>query len=130
MKAIEESLPNGFHDAALYDILIDLQSRAIVMTVGADLSSPAGPESMSQLRRCKVSISGVEYVQVEPIRAPKWPPGSNYISIDAGPLEGDSLHKVHPEILPADCWAYWVFLSNTNSFVHVVARDAKFEWLE
>ena len=130
MEAINQGLPNGFHDAALYEIAIDLQARLVTLTIGADISSYAKRERMPKLRKCRLVISGVEFVQVEPLQSPNWPVGSSYISIDSDSLEGERLHAVYPRPLPTGCWAQWVFMSDTNSFIYLIAREAKFTWLE
>jgi hypothetical protein len=32
--------------------------------------------------------------------------------------------------LPEGSFAYWFFVNNWNSFIHVAAMDAQFEWKE
>jgi hypothetical protein len=128
LEAIESNIPNGFHDAALYEIGLDLEKREMTLVLGADVSSTEGDGRIAY-RRCRVLISGVAFVQMDPLRDARKAGDEYWSQIDSGVLEGKRLKEVYPSPLPEGSFAYWFFMNETNGFIYLVAREAKFEWL-
>ena len=124
---IEKELPNGFHDGELHSFTISRERREMSLEMSADMSDSEVTRRIVH-RRCRVSLTGLIFVQVE---APCVPADSNERDtlIDDGDLNGDRLARVWPDPLPRDSFARWIFLNATNGFIYFAATGAELEWL-
>jgi len=84
---------------------------------------------MPIFKQCRIDVSGIEWFQLEPFRVPNRLGGKDHVTIDGGVLDGDRLRAAYAADLPQRAWAYWFFLRESNSFIHIVARNAALEWL-
>jgi hypothetical protein len=129
ISEIENSLPNGFHDADLYEFHVDFVRRVADFTFGIDVSDSEKQNNIIY-RRGRLILSDLFFCSLEPPRSFSEIKSGEGLSCDAGVLEGDRLSKVHSGEMPKDTFAYWFFLNETNSFIYVAAKKASFEWLE
>jgi hypothetical protein len=129
-ERIEDALPSGFHDGALFELQISRERREMTLILGADMSTGIGGDCRVRLRRCRVHITGLSFVSIEPpfLEGSGTHPGGGMI--DTGILEGVRLKEVHPQDLPTGVHASYIFMSETNSFIYFAGRDGEFEWLE
>jgi hypothetical protein len=129
---IENSLPNGFHDAFLESVNIDYTSRRglikLRLWVGElDAATEAEKEAY---KSAELELLDLVYLVID---APD--PGSEYakakeVWIDGGEAKADSAPTapVPVDLLPRGAFAYWFFVRDWNSFIHVAAKDAKLQW--
>ncbi|MEK6280589.1 MAG: hypothetical protein AABN95_09580 [Acidobacteriota bacterium] len=124
LEEIEQSLPNGLHDAYITNIRLDYVKREARFDLEVSWDDPEKEEPESY-RAATLSLSPFLYFIIEP-------PDSKYpfahkeaLWIDAG---SDKLNSVSttqlPKPLPEGAFAYWFFVNNWNSFIHVAALDA------
>ena len=53
----------------------------------------------------------------------------HWVDNDAGPSKDlKTSHKL-PYSVPSDAFVYWFFVNEWNSFIHVAATDASFDWI-
>jgi hypothetical protein len=129
---IENSLPNGFHDAFLESVDVDYVSKRAEIKLRLCTGDPdASTENEREAyRRANLELLDLVYLVIE---GPD--PKSKYAEtkalwIDGGEVKSDSLPAmpVPVEQLPSGAFAYWFFVRDWNSFIHVSARDARLQW--
>ena len=68
LKELEESLPNGFHDAVLETMSVDFLGNTLVLDMELSTGDPdaPSPEGRDSYRKAVVRIRDLVYVSVEP----------------------------------------------------------------
>jgi hypothetical protein len=121
---LEQSLPNGLHDARLFGLSVDYVNQVAILDLNIDISSE---KDIEVRRRGRVVFGGLLFIVVD---APSVENGFVGVSmIDAGSGHPDTDPPRLPHI-PENCFLCWVFVFNWNSFVRIAARVASVEWAE
>jgi hypothetical protein len=129
---IENSLPNGFHDAFLESVDVDYMSKRALIKLRLCIGDPdaSTEKEREAYRGANLELLDVVYLVIE---GPD--PRSKYAEtkglwIDGGEVKSDSAPAmpIPVEQLPSGAFAYWFFVRDWNSFIHVAARDAKLQW--
>ena len=131
LTEIEDNLPNGLHDAEVERIEIDYEKKRAKFTLllwTGDLSSQ--DESVQESsQEADLTLTGLIYCIIEP-------PDPNYsflkaspITIGAGSATEDPIktETILPKNFPDGAFAYWFFVHEWNSFIHIAAMDASIE---
>lgn len=124
LEEIEQSLPNGLHDAHITNISLDYVKREAKFDLEVSWADSEKEEPESY-RAATLSLSPFLYCIIEP-------PDSQYpfadkkaLWIDAGSDQLNHLSSTQlPGRLPQGAFTYWFFVNNWNSFIHVAAFDA------
>jgi len=125
LEEVEESLPNGFHDARITSISLDYAKRECKFNLEI-LFSDAEKEDAESYRTATLSLSRFLYCVIEA-------PDSKYpfqvekaLWVDAGSEKPNHVSSTQlPGPLPEGAFRYWFFVNNWNSFIHVAALDAE-----
>ena len=125
-------LPNGFHDSYLEKLTIDYLERKAVFDLDVwigDLESKEESEREAY-RKARLELFNLRYCVIEPPH-PLYPfDEGKPLWIDAWPdAELDNRPTNLPKILAEEAFAYAIWVNNWNSYIHVAADDASFEWL-
>lgn len=120
-----DDLPWGFHDALLRALNIDWLHRRVVIELRPKVS-----ERQDLDRGGRLVIEGLEWLVVDPNG-----PGVReaYDPAYVGGYDIDSRPGVAREGLPGvpeGAFAHYFFVFERNSFIHLCARDARFEWTD
>ena len=133
LEELENSLPNGLHDAAISDIAIDYKAKQAKLKLEVwvgDLDSEED-EIREAYRKGELILSGLVYFVIEPPDPTYKYNAEDAITVGAGSAKDKIKASVQlPQDLPSDVFAYWFFVHEWNSFIHVAAKDTKLEWLE
>jgi hypothetical protein len=128
LKDIEESLPNGLHDAQVQRVEIDYEDRTIrfslVLWTG-DLSSD-DEATRERYEKGELTIRDFIYCVIEP-PDPTYPfVNASLITVGAGSATEEPIKTETPlpQKLPEGAFAYWFFVNEWNSFIHIAAMDA------
>jgi len=132
LEQLENSLPNGFHDADLETISIDYVSREAVMKLLLLVGSPNAvtEEKREIYQTAELHLSDVLYFVIDTPDMKYRYTEKKSLRIDAG-RAGEKSAPAPPvplDQLPTGISAYWFFVSDWNSFIHVAAMDAKLRW--
>jgi hypothetical protein len=125
LEELEDSLPNGFHDAILLQCTADYEGRRAEFTFRVDISEPEQPEGR---RDARVVLRGLEFFAIDPPPSGSQRLGDMDLLVSAGPGQPDTARLPHLTI-PDGTFAHWFFVSSWNSFIRVVAREAELHWL-
>lgn len=128
-REIEQSLPNGFHDAKIERISLDYLSGSLLMNMRILTGTPGEP-NQDEYGPAEVKASGLYFCSIES-------PDPNYPFRPSGhPLgvSGDNSGKSSSEIsdlvskLPPGTSCYRFFVEQWNSFIYVAASDVRISW--
>jgi hypothetical protein len=133
-EQIESELPNGFHDALLQRITLDLVSSTAKLDLQLLVGQPDAPteEEREAYRGATLTLEDLVYFVIDPL-AP-----NGEFSNPAGVIisGGDATNRRNPRspaprsALPEGGFAHWFFVDEWNSFIHVAAQRACLEWDE
>ena len=132
LQELEDSLPNGFHDSKLEGFTVDYVSRTAVLKMRLLVGTPDGAteEEREDYKPAELHLSDVVYFVIDA-------PDPNYkyaeskgLWVNAGRAgEGKGpAPRVSYELLPKRAFAYWFFVHDWNSFIHVAALGASLQW--
>ena len=125
---IEQSLPNGLHDAEVHKITTDYEHLTVTVDLAVwigEMSDP--PERREVYKKGQLRISGLLFMIVEA-------PDSSYPYADNRELivDGcDSTKLIDQQLLsslPADAFVRSFFVNQWNSFIHIAAKEAVLVW--
>ena len=135
---LENMLPNGFHDSALYRWTVDYVRGTLRMDMSLCVGDPDGPrEHWDDVRDARVDISGLIFFAIEPPDQ-----GSDYCSALRSELCIVDTHETRDlrprskivdkkllAAIPADAFVYSFFVRDWNAFIHIAAKDCSMDWL-
>jgi len=118
---LEDSLPNGLHDANLRRVVVDYVERTAILDFEIDVSNT---ETHSDLYRpARITLSSFAYFAIEP-------PDSSYQFREAGVVTVDLSAPEKPFVPGCESEsAFRLFISDFNSFIYADAPEAQLEWL-
>ena len=128
LQELEDSLPNGLHDAEIQQIAIDYQKRTMIVDLSVFVGDVDAPmEKREAYREGTLVISGLQFAVIEPpdSRYPFATPGASRIDacdmtkkLDLGLLQS----------LPKGSFVRSLFVDDWNAFVHIAALGADIQW--
>jgi hypothetical protein len=131
LQEIENSLPNGLHDAQVRRVEIDYEKRIVKFSLllwTGDLSSEE--ETVRETyQEGELTIKDFIYCVIEP-PDPTYPyAGASTITIGAGSATEEPIktQTALPSELPEGAFAYWFFVNEWNSFLHIAGMDARIQ---
>lgn len=128
-REVEQTLPNGFHDAEIKHISLDYVSGTLRITMRILVGTPGEPDQEEYGHR-ELKVSGLYFFSIEP-PDPTYPFKPNGKPLD---VQGDDSGLSPPEIgklireLPPDASCYRFFVQQWNSFIYIAASDAQISW--
>jgi len=127
LEELENSLPNGLHDAEVKRIAVDYEQRkaTLELTVWVgDMRDP--PEQREAYKNGLIEISGLLFLVIEP-PDPKYPFQRADLTIDgcdmSKNLNGELLRS-----LPAGSFFRSLWVNEWNAFIHIAAKKAEMVW--
>jgi hypothetical protein len=132
LNEIENSLPNGLHDAELSHIDIDYISREVKFYLKIWVGDPWSEktELREAYRDARLTLSHFIYFVIEP-------PDSTYpyqkatsLRVDTGSIQTAKIATSTklPESIPDDAFSHWFFVQEWNAFIFAAAMDARLDW--
>ena len=127
LQDLEQSLPNGFHDALIRACHVDFAARTASFDLDVWTGDLESPDSDVRERYAAATLLLDELAFCE-----LQPPDPTYPFQKAAPLrvdlsEPDASHPVI-KILPTGTFAGRFFVMNWNAFIYIAARHARLEW--
>lgn len=124
---IENTLPNGFHDAVIRKLDIDYTKRegSLVIEVNA-----GNIEDDQVCRRIgKLTLTDIVFFVIEP-PDPNYPykKSDGLWIASSGLVNSLKLPTRLPNLQPCDGFAHYFFINDWNAFIYLAAMDANFEW--
>jgi hypothetical protein len=132
LREIEDHLPNGFHDALLEAVAVNFSSNSARMDLRLLVGDPDAPteEEREAYKEAALYLNDLVYFVVDAPAPGHGCSKTGGVRIDGGVASDNSAGMPKPrKPLPLDAFAYWFFVDEWNSFIHVAARSATLEWL-
>jgi hypothetical protein len=127
---LENSLPNGFHDAKLKSVSIDYVERLLTMQMEILVGTPEAKDR-DEYRNATLTVTGLYFYVIEP-PAVNYPFITKHRPIRVSGDEGwpDSLTDLAASLAQTNpAFTYHRFFSdNWNSFIYVAADDVQLSW--
>jgi len=129
LEQIAAELPNGLHDSRLRSLAIDYAVRCATFLLDISVGDPdaATDEQREAYKLAEVTISDLLWCIIEPPKTGTRPIESD-LRIDAGSI-GSLPRKPQTPDVPADAFAWWIFVDEWNAFIYVAAKSASLKWL-
>lgn len=130
LAQVEASLPNGFHDAYLRELTLDLPCREARMIMDlwvGDPQAPAVPDR-ERTRRAELTLSDLVCWKSEGIFLDQNLLDSSGLCIDMGPCERGHPPDLPPSLAEVQGQIWWLFCSPLNSLTFFCAGSASLEW--
>jgi hypothetical protein len=131
LAELEDTLPNGFHDAFLYGLAVDYKDQEVNLDVELDFGSDDDLPDVSDYKRAEVKISGLEIFIVDPPDScPQYGTlGGDELAMNGFVTASDEywIGRIDPKLIKAagaDAPFYSFFVSSWNSCIHIAAKDA------
>jgi hypothetical protein len=128
LDELENSLPNGLHDAEVRRVSIDYLQRSMTIDLDVFVGEVDAPsEKREAYRDGSLVISGLQFATVEA-------PDARYPFAESGCLRLDTCDmtkKLAPELLaklPTDSFCRSFFVNEWNAFVHFAGLSAEILW--
>jgi hypothetical protein len=131
LNDIENSLPNGFHDALLEGVSIDFVSKKAKLDLKMSIGNPDAEtrEGREAYKKAELHFHDLLYFVIDPPENLEFFNGKD-LRIDAGDAT-DERNSRSPKpliALPKNAFAYWFFIVEANSFIHIAAMSASLRW--
>ncbi len=131
LDELEESLPNGLHDAEILHLVLDYVAHTARFELNVwvgDMDCPAGPER-ERYRRAALELTGLVFCAIEP---PDFRPDYLPRSLASrAPVTTSGLSAVaSPSPLPDGAFEARLFVAEWNSFIQVAATNAALVWMD
>jgi hypothetical protein len=129
LEELENTLPNGLHDAEVQRMSVDYGHRSLVLELVVWIGSMDDPpESREAYKTGRLEISGLVFLVMEP-------PDARYPYRIESRLTLDSVDprkSLNPELLaslPGDAFCHSFFVFQWNTCMHLAGKHAEMTWL-
>ena len=127
LEELENSLPNGLHDAEMQRVCIDYQQRTMTIDMYVFVGDVDAPlEKREAYREGTLVISGLQFAAIEPPDA-RYSFASRASRIDSC----DMLKNLDPgllQALPQGSFVGCLFVDDWNAFVYIAGSNAEIQW--
>ncbi|MDP9337666.1 MAG: hypothetical protein M3P45_02240 [Acidobacteriota bacterium] len=133
LDELDNTLPNGFHDAEIFSFEIDYVAGTAKFRMNLLTGGPEDPGLERDTRQEAILIvSGLCFCSVEPPWStyPFLPDGKP-IMVSGDPAKSDHLPSLADltSKFPSGTWCYRFFVDDWNAFIHIAAGDAQLTWI-
>jgi hypothetical protein len=133
LDELDDTLPNGFHDAEIFSFEIDYVRGIASFHLNLLVGGPDDPKpECDAYQEATLVVRGLCFCSIDPPYStyPFLPDGKP-ISVsgakpktDAAPFVPDLVSK-----FPADAWCYLFFVDDWNACINIAGRDASVTWI-
>ena len=128
LAAIEDELPNGFHDAYLESFTLSRKAGEFEAKLAIDISVPAAGQTRAEFRLGRLLVEGVGGFRCDLLgRNPGGPQEGEGVTIVDAAGDARDLFGVSGA---ASRFAWKIFFKEANSFLYLSGDSASWEWDE
>ena len=128
LEDLENTLPNGLHDAEVHKLSVDYVGRTLTLDLSVwvgDMDDP--PERREAYRAGRIEISGLQFFVVEP-PDPRYPFADALgLTIDGCDMSKNLNNEVVAS-LPDGAFVRSLWVNQWNAFMHIAATKAEILW--
>ncbi len=128
LEELENSLPNGLHDAEIRRMTVDYEDRKVTLELEVWVGKMGDPpERREAYKSGRVEICGLLFLVMEP-PDPKYPFKTPHVTIDGCDMSKNMNNELLRS-LPADSFFRSLWVNEWNAFIHISAKSADVMWL-
>ncbi|MCU1285817.1 MAG: hypothetical protein JWO13_2167 [Acidobacteriales bacterium] len=124
---VEDTLPNGFHDAELHSIQIDYGAKIAKFVITADMTAPDEAVEVND-RKVELIVSGLIFISID-APDPSYPYTEKSYRIGGFFSSGKEIEALKVQginaALPPGAFYNVAFVNDWNSFIHVTGMNAE-----
>lgn len=133
LAELNESLPNGFHDAEITKLVWDFADESAFFDISILIGVPEA-DDREERRSGTLELKRILFIAIDPPYPreldpkPYRPCGA--FQIDAVPAD-EKIFEALPSLkseLPPDTEIFSFYVVNSNSFIHIAAQEVKLIW--
>ena len=131
-EELEDKLPNGFHDAELYDIQIDYVGGSMTLGMSFWVGSMGAP-NQEEYRPGELRITGLSFCVIDPPDPTyQYVPNGSALNVSGDRAKPDSFPELEKlsRTLPPGVACYRFFVHEWNSFINIAAKDVQVSWTD
>lgn len=128
LENIDDSLPNGLHDAQIASVAHDYSSSVVTLAVNVLVALPDAPESETPYRSAIIQFHGILFCSVE------MPQNQRIIGVPGAiwfqhqRLDPNNLPQRIAQVLPEGALCYSLYVLDWESCIKLAAMDVTFAW--
>ncbi len=128
---IDQTLPNGFHDATLIAVALDFAKHEARLKLDIWVGNlDSSDDTVREAHRpAEVVLTGLLYWVSEPPESSLSDEEPSAPRIDTGKIEELPSPPTKLPSIPSDAFRNYIYVFDWNSFIYLAARDASFSWL-
>ncbi|NLE02899.1 MAG: hypothetical protein GX640_23775 [Fibrobacter sp.] len=115
---IEDGLPNGFHDAIIDSIKVDIKKRIVSVEIEIDISDSAISDDFTY-RKGLLKIENFGFFNIENPKS----------TVESNQAVRITSTGTIVDLLVTDMNSYFFYVPNWNSFIKFTGRTAEFSWV-
>ena len=128
LQELENTLPNGLHDAEARRVAVDYENRKVTLDLAIWVGNMDDPPGRREAYKSgRIDISGLLFLVMEP-PDPKYPFKASDLTIDSCDMS-KNLDKALLRSLPGDSFVRSLWVNEWNAFIHIAAKSADVVWL-
>ena len=131
-EELDQTLPNGFHDAQIRRVAIDDRAGIVTLDMGLWVGKLGSP-NQEEYQHATVTASGLAFCSIDaPDSTYPYLPDASPVSVSGDTAKLDhlpELAKLQPTF-PEGVLCYRFFVNDWNSFIHIAAKDVQIVWGE
>ncbi|HZW93900.1 MAG TPA: hypothetical protein VFF64_13190 [Candidatus Eremiobacteraceae bacterium] len=129
LEELENTLPNGLHDAEVRRMAVDYEKRKVTLEVAVWVGNMDDPPGRREAYKSgRIEISGLLFLVMEP-PDPEYPFKTSDLTIDGCDMS-KNLDSELLQSLPADSFFRSLWVNEWNAFIHLAAKSADVVWLD
>lgn len=130
LEQLEQSLPNGLHDAKMCSFACDLENETVAVKVGVLVGLPEDPpELRDRYRDAIIKFNGAKLFVVERPEASSAFSASGGVSFSIARSEPHAFSREIKQRLSTETNYYSLYVLDWESSIHLAAIEITFEWL-
>jgi len=127
LEELENTLPNGLHDADVHGIAIDYAERRVTFDLAVWVGKMEDPpERREAYKSGRIEISGLLFIVMEP-PDPRYPFSRPGITIDGCDMSKNIKTELL-ESLPPGSFFRSLWVNEWNAFIQIAAKSAALTW--
>ena len=128
LEELENTLPNGLHDAEVQGITVDYAQRKVTFDLAVWVGKMEDPpEQREAYKNGRIEISGLLFLVMES-PDPKYPFTRPGLTIDGCDMSKNISGRLL-DSLPADSFLRSLWVNEWNAFIHLAAKSAALVWV-
>jgi hypothetical protein len=131
LEELEESLPNGLHDAQICKIAVDYNRTELTLDVRVWIGLLSQPRpDRDHYRSGAIVFRRVYFYSVEPPEVASAFKHPGPVSFSCERMELAAMPQELAASIPSDMQCYSLFVQDWISHIHICAAEVNFSWLD